>query len=60
MRVGCPSGKVRYENREQAAAALYLIRLAYRQKGSTRLPTKYYPCDRCEGYHLTSKGRFQG
>ena len=59
MRLGCPSGKISYENREQAAAALYLIRLSYKQKGNTKMPTKYYDCSRCGKYHLTSHGPFK-
>lgn len=48
----CPSGKVRYRDPGEAKAALRKHRTT-----STRqvVPTRWYWCHLCQGWHLTSK-----
>lgn len=48
----CPSGKVRIADEDGAMLALSRAR-QHRPKGA-RIERRYYQCDQCGGWHLTS------
>lgn len=56
-RHGCRTGKLRFRNEEEARTALRSAR-AVSQSGephsAKRREDRYYPCEHCGGYHLTS------
>lgn len=57
-RGGCKSRKIRYPDRSSAKVAMGKVR--YQQdKGLQRqkAPVRYYECEWCSGWHLTSKRR---
>lgn len=54
---GCPSGKVRWKDHKQAAAAVRTIRSHYgtaSSRGDDRA-LRLYECDMCDGWHATSQ-----
>lgn len=51
-RATCPSGKVRYRDRQRALHALRTIQGVERQRQVT--PVRVYECPLCNGAHLTS------
>ena len=53
-RSDCPTRKVRYRDRQEAKRALSQIKSSkYEARHVT--PTRYYECDMCHGWHLTSQ-----
>lgn len=50
--MSCPSGKKRFANEDQADTVLG--RIWNTVKPGRRLESRYYECDLCAGYHLTS------
>jgi hypothetical protein len=42
-------------HRDQAAARLALQAMLKKVKPGTKAPVRVYPCDVCDGWHLTSK-----
>ena len=48
----CRSGKVRFRDRLEAQIALARARVS---DSPRRRETRYYLCEECRGYHLTSK-----
>lgn len=52
----CPSGKVRYAFESHALEGLARVRAARRRTADPHAPEcRIYFCDRCEGWHLTSR-----
>ncbi|GAB3601106.1 hypothetical protein GCM10027586_03820 [Kineococcus gypseus] len=50
--MSCPSGKVRY--RDRIAAELALLN-AHRSSAARRNEVRVYQCEKCRGWHLTSR-----
>jgi len=44
-------------HRDQAAARIALRHITAKAKPGAKRPTGVYPCDVCDGWHLTSKKR---
>jgi hypothetical protein len=40
---------------DQASALLGLERVLKKAKPGQKVPRRVYPCDRCDGWHLTAK-----
>jgi hypothetical protein len=40
---------------DQASARLALAHVLKKSKPGVKAPRRVYPCDRCDGWHLTSK-----
>lgn len=51
----CPTGKVRYRDEHQAKAELVGLVIARNLGHANRQERRIYPCDRCHGWHTTSK-----
>jgi hypothetical protein len=47
--------KAFFANQAAARSALDHVRNKLAYEGSQRLPVRVYPCDVCEGWHLTAK-----
>jgi len=50
-RRACPTGKVRFRDRQSAAEALHRSKVSTRQV----VPVRCYECPLCHGFHLTSR-----
>jgi hypothetical protein len=52
----CPTGKVRFGTAGAAGQALVEAKIRAALRSSTRRrECRYYRCDLCDGYHLTSR-----
>lgn len=47
--------KARFATKDKADAALRQAQHERARRGSTHVEKRYYRCDRCDGYHLTSR-----
>lgn len=55
----CPSKKSRYADEETAQRALDDAQRGRLRAGKLYVEKRYYRCDRCNGYHLTSRETFE-
>jgi len=53
-RKACPSGKIRYKTRNDTKTAIAGGR-QNRADGKDYVPVRAYPCNLCNGFHLTSQ-----
>lgn len=51
----CPTGKVRYPSPFAAMIELWKVQSLRAQGTWKRQEDRFYRCDQCEGYHLTSQ-----
>jgi hypothetical protein len=52
----CVTGKVRYADEQDAAVALERVRAARAERPDGHPPERvFYPCEHCDGWHLSSR-----
>lgn len=52
---GCSTGKYRYHTEYEAQCALVSAIIARNRGRNERKETRWYACQKCGGFHLTSK-----